>query len=487
MAKTKDELLEEAAAHIKELESEIERMLTPPYQLATVCQLITHEKGDRLVITGSGGPCVIPCPEDKGLKKLLKPGVVITVHPMTGALTEVFEHPIPGVEATVKRVFDSSPMLEIESGNGAVLVYKGHALSDCRAGDVVLLDRTGQVALERVKKDRTAYSVETATGVKWSDVGGQDEAKLTLIEVLEDPIKHKELHRGYGKRPVKGVLLFGPPGTGKTMLAKASANAIQALHGKTEAESAFIYVKGPEVLNMWVGNTEAQIRALFARAKEHKTEFGYPAVIFIDEADALLGKRDSHHASVLGSTVVPTFLAEMDGMEDSGAFVMLATNRPDVLDPAITREGRIDRKIQVGRPDRVASEKILTLYLKKTKVSEPVEKLASKAAEALFSDMYPMYVVGINGKGVERFHLKHLMSGAMLAGIVDTAVAIAVKRDIEAKASKPTGLTLKDMEAAVKHILKAHGSLNHEGDLANFIEACGHSLQEVGVVQRIAA
>lgn len=494
--KSKDDLLAEALEHIKSLEADnaemqvmIERLTSPPFQLATICQVIAHEAGDRVLLAaGSGWPSIIPAPTDKAIVSKLKAGALVSVNGMTGAIAEVFEHPLPGIEATVRRVFDASNMIEIDGGgNGAMQVYKGAALADCKAGDIVLMDRTGQVALQKIKKDRTSYSVETATGVKWDDIGGQDEAKRTLVEVLEDPIKHAALHGGYNKRAVKGVLLFGPPGTGKTMLAKASANAIRELHGKAESDSAFIYVKGPEVLNMWVGNTEASIRSLFARAKEHKAEYGYPALIFIDEADALLGKRDSGHAGILSSTVVPTFLAEMDGMSESGAFVMLATNRPDVLDPAITREGRIDRKIKIDRPDVTASEKILALYLAKTKTSEAVEKLAATAAKALFSDEYPMYNIGIQSAGVIKFHLRNLVSGAMLAGIVDTAVAVAIRRDIDTKSKKPSGVALADMRAAVQQIVTANRALNHEDDLAHFVESNGHTTKQVNVIQRVAA
>lgn len=488
MAKNVDELLEKAAEHIKELEQELQRLMTPPFFLATVCTRVKMGDVEHLVMAapGASGPVIVPAPEDKKLLKKLEPGTLVSVNPQTSAIVNVYDDVLPGVEATVKRVMEDSGMLELDSGMGGMgaLVYKSKALSCVKPGDVVILDRTGQVALRQIKKDRTAYSVETATNISWKDIGGQEEAKRVLREVLEEPIKYAHLHAAYGKRPVKGVLLHGAPGNGKTLLAKASANAIRKLHGKDESETAFIYVKGPEVLNMWVGNTEAQIRGLFARAKEHKDNYGYPALIFIDEADAILGKRGSQHGSVLSSTIVPTFLAEMDGLSDSGAFVMLATNRPDTLDPAIVREGRIDRKVAVNRPEMMDSARILSIHLERTKLKDAAGTLAATAAKKLHSDEFPLYNVAISGKGVMKFHVRELISGAMLAGVVDLATSIAIQRDIKDEAKEPSGIVWQDMEAAIIQTVTSNRGLNHDDDLMAFIEQRGGNPEQT-TVQRL--
>ena len=491
MAQEKD-LLTRAKEHIAALEGEINRLMSPPLSFATVLKVLDKE---RVLVSAGSGPVIATVGPPAGVKldpeveamfklkstKGLKPGETLTVNGM-GAITDKIEVPLAGAEATVRRVFGDE-MMEIDSGMGAALVFKGQVADCVRPGDTVQMDRTGNVALKLVPKDNTSYSVETATGVTWADIGGQDHAKDALQEAVAGPVTHAKLYKAYGKRPLKGVLLSGPPGCGKTLLAKACANAVREAHGADEAETAFIYVKGPEVLNMWVGNTEAQIRGLFTRAREHKERHGYPAVMFIDEADAILGKRGSQHGSVLASTVVPTFLAEMDGMSDSGCFVLLATNRQDVLDPAIVREGRIDRKVVVARPQMREAAAILRIHLGKTKTKDNPDELAGVAAAELFSDTHRLYRVGLKGKGMHDFHIKHLVSGAMLAGVVDVATSLAIARDAAANKGA-SGLVKEDMHAAVLHIVKANRNLNHDDDLLLFGETHG---AEVEGVQRVAA
>lgn len=483
-----DELLRKLRAHIEALEEEIGRLTTPPFGTTTVLKDVGS---GRVMIAGNGGTMIVDLPHkrDKDGKPLKSAIPAPPVGSMlltngVGAIVEPMDLPTSGMEATVKRVFDGDQM-EIGGGmDGAILVFKGSVAGVVKAGDTVLLDRTGSVALRIIPKDRTAYSVETSTGVEWSDIGGQDLAKAALQEAIEGPIRHTKLFKAYGKRPMKGVLLSGPPGCGKTLLAKAAANTIRTLHGTSEAETAFIYVKGPEVLNMWVGNTEAQIRGLFTRAREHKAEHGYPAVIFIDEADAILGRRDSRHGSVLSSTVVPTFLAEMDGLTDSAAFILLATNRQDILDPAIVREGRIDRKIRVDRPQLRDTAQILSIHLGKTKVAEDPNELAGVAAAELFSDTHVLYRVGLKTKGVQQFCIRHLVSGAMLAGVVDMATSIAIRRDTVT--GKASGLTACDMlEATCKVIASNHG-LNHEEALMMFAESHGDEIEGVQPMAAVA-
>lgn len=469
--------LEKAAEHIRALEEEIERLSTPPLQLRTVLKVLDDEQ-----VLGSGDAIVKLPPTMKA--KTLKPGTLVTVNGI-GAIVDKIDINLAGMTTTVKRVFDGD-MMEIEGGmgSGGGLIFKGLVASEVKPGDLVQLDRTGSVALKIVPKDKTSYSVETATGVCWDDIGGQEQAKAALREAVEGPIKHSKLFKAYGKSPLKGVLLSGPPGCGKTMLAKAVANSIREAHGADESSNAFIYVKGPEVLNMWVGNTESQIRGLFARAREHKELYGYPAVIFIDEADAILGKRGSQHGSVLSSTIVPTFLAEMDGLSDSGAFVLLATNRQDILDPAIVREGRIDRKVVVSRPEMKESAQILKIHLLKTKVKDDADELAGTAAAELFSDSHLLYRVGLKDKGAKPFHVRHLVSGAMLAGVVDMATSIAIRRDSEGGKERASGLIKADIEQAVVDIVKANRNLNHDDALESFAETHG---AEIEAVQRVAA
>lgn len=485
------EALKEAKAHILALEAELDRLMSPPFSIGTVLKPLTE---GAMLVSAGGGPVIVSLPwVGEGTEKVAKlwpstkrkklmPGALITFNG-AGAIVDVLDIQLPGGEATVKRLFEGE-MMEVEGGlsGGAVLVFKGDTCP--KPGDTVQMDRSGQIAMKIIPKDVRAYSVETSTGVEWNDIGGQEDAKAALREAVEGPVLNAALFKAYGKKPLKGVLLSGPPGCGKTLLAKATANAIRESHGKDESNTAFIYVKGPEVLSMWVGNTEAQIRGLFARAKEHRDTYGYPAVIFIDEADAILGKRGTSHGSVLASTVVPTFLAEMDGMADSGAFILLATNRQDILDPAIVREGRIDRKVRVDRPKLTDAAKILRIHLGKTKVADDPDAVAGAAAAELFSDTHLLYRVGLKGKGMQPFYVRSLISGAMLAGVVDMATSIAIARDASASKPKASGVKTDDIVAAVNRVVNANRNLNHDDDLMLFAEQHG---AEIEAVQRIAA
>jgi proteasome-associated ATPase len=304
-------------------------------------------------------------------------------------------------------------------------------------GDRVVLDTSGSVILQNLGKDDERFRFTAETNVSWDDIGGLVEAKQQMIEVIELPHRNPELYEFYGKKPVKGVLLYGSPGCGKTMLGKATA-------------------------------TEATIRQLFERARKHKAEFGYPAVIFIDEADAILGKRGTGISSDIERTIVPMFLTEMDGLEDSGAVVILATNRPDVLDPAVVRDGRIDRKIKITRPDRSGAVDIFELNLNGMPLNNgySVKELAETGADQLFSKERVLYHVRLKGDNRMDLTLGQICNGGMIAGIVDQATSTAMHRDIET--GEPQGLRKEDIIGAVDAVFCQNLGLNHTDELTDF-------------------
>lgn len=336
----------------------------------------------------------------------------------------------------------------LETGQSKI-VYSLLSAEDEEVGARVSLDASNQVILLKIPEEEKLPVVEE-TGVSWDDIGGQKEAKEAMRQAIEWPILYKDLYAHYGKKFISGILLYGPPGTGKTLLGKAAATAIAHLHGHAAVSSGFVYVKGPELLNMYVGATEASIRALFKKARLHKKENGYPAIIFVDEAESILSKRGSGVSSDMEKTIVPMFLTEMNGMEESGAIVILATNRPDRLDPAITRDQRIDRKIRVDRPDLEDTKQLFELYLKKVPLIEtlPVREAADFAAEELFSDLYNLCSVTFTDRSDRDFYLRHSVSGAMIATMVDTATSFAVARDLES--GQPSGVCKDDLLAAIQ-------------------------------------
>ena len=227
-------------------------------------------------------------------------------------------------------------------------------------------------------------------------------------------------------------------------------------------------------MDRWVGSSETTIRSLFVRAREHKSRHGYPAVIFIDEADAILGRRGSGISSDMERTIVPMFLAEMDGLDDSGSFMILATNRPDILDPAVVRDGRIDRKIKVTRPHRKASEEIFRLHLgsKPIQMDCGINDMADYASNTLFSSKHVLYKVDMRVENdivhdVKCFTLGHMSSGAMIAGIVDRATSLAMHRDIASGSA--SGITSMDIDLAITQVFHESRDLDCSDALSDFI------------------
>lgn len=304
--------------------------------------------------------------------------------------------------------------------------------------------------------EASPFSPGSIPSVTWDDIAGLENAKRDLVEAIEMPHRYKALYKHYKKRPVKGVLLSGDPGCGKTMLGKAAANSLAAIYGAESAKTGFLYIKGPEILNQYVGQTEQTIREIFIDAGRHHAVHGYPAVIFIDEADAILATRGSRSIGI-GNTIVPAFLTEMDGLEDSHAVVILATNRPDVLDPAIIREGRIDRKVHVTRPDLPTAIRIATLNLQNYPIAKgfDVVDMATGLATEIFSEARTV--------GNDRM-LREIVNGAMIAAAADLAVAQAMHRDIAANKLEKgfSGVSGEDIIEAVNRIQAQNHGLNHQ-------------------------
>jgi proteasome-associated ATPase len=369
--------------------------------------------------------------------------------------------------------------VEVEwQGNGRIARYS-NKIKAPEPGDRLMMDGGGQVAIRNLGPDESHFQFNGTTGVTWDDIGGLQDAKEALIEAVELPHRYAELYRNYNKKGTKGVLLYGPPGCGKTMLAKAAATSVATSLGKKQVDTGFIYVKGPEILNSYVGNTEATIRSLFARARKHKKLHGYPAVILLDEADAILGKRGSHANTGMEHTVVPQFLSEMDGLDDSAAIMLLATNRPDTLDSAVTRDQRVDRKIRVGRPNQSGAEEILKLNLRDCPLVKGLsaDDASAQAAASLYNTDLKYYNL-VGAKGSVAFTLAGLVNGAMIAGLVDKATTTAMRRDIT-NGGKAKGVTIQDLEAAVKLTYRENKDLNHEMEVQEFAEERGLSMDQI--------
>jgi proteasome-associated ATPase len=278
-------------------------------------------------------------------------------------------------------------------------------------------------------------------------VGGQEEALSAIKDAIELPLLHADLFSKFQHQTPKGFLLYGPPGCGKTLLGKATAyNLTKQLKEKTgeDMQQFFMHIKGPEILNMWVGESERQVREIFNTAREKRKE-GFMPFIFIDEAESILGTRRAGRYSSILSTLVPMFCTEMDGIESlNEVVIILASNRADLIDPAILRPGRIDRKIKVSRPDRASAYDIYKIYLtedlpydpelveQKGEIEVVVDYLVTKVVDAQFARKEENRFLEITLRSGKRETLYRgdLVSGAIIASVVERAKELAIKRAI---------------------------------------------------------
>ncbi len=315
-----------------------------------------------------------------------------------------------------------------------------------RPGDTLLVDRRAGYAFENIPKTEISkLALEEAPDVSYADIGGLDDQIELIQDAVELPFLHPEMYRAYKLHPPKGVLLYGPPGCGKTLIAKAVANSLSQRIGDA-GTSYFINVKGPELLNKYVGETERQIRVIFERARELAGD-GRPVIIFFDEMESIFRTRGSGVSSDMETTVVPQLLAELDGVEDlSNVIVIGATNREELIDPAILRPGRLDIKIRVQRPNRKGSRDIFARYITDTiPLAVEVDELIDSAVEHLFTPR-PYVRLTLVDNTQETLNYHDFVSGAMIANIVDRAKKSAIKDHIEGKG---IGLTIAHLTDAI--------------------------------------
>jgi proteasome-associated ATPase len=450
-----EETQDQARVAIEKLSDAVDKLRAPALRLGTLLQKLPKARA-LVCVNGTEYICSLDpsIPEvslETGARVLLNEAFAVTD-------TFGFDRSGPVVKVT-ELLSDNRLRVGNESGISDLVVARSSLLSKekLKQGHEIRLDINQRVAIEVIGQskriDRSLTKVEPIT---WSQIGGQEEAVQGIRDSIELPFLHAKLFKRFSHPVPKGFLLYGPPGCGKTLLGKATAHNLRLqIRDKTGEDHPefFLSVKGPEILNMWLGESERQVRDLFAQCREKAAE-GHLAFLFIDEAESVLGTR---HAVRIGtnilSTLVPMFCTEMDGLESlQNVVVIIASNRADLIDPAILRPGRIDRKIRVRRPDKPAARDIYKIYLKEElPLAEPRDALVDAVAEAHYAHIEENRFLDVSYRSGRHDYLYRgdLASGAIIAAIVERAKEYAIKRSIEKGGECP--LTRQDLlDALVK-------------------------------------
>jgi proteasome-associated ATPase len=442
----REEMVVEARRMIEKLEEVIKKVTSPANRIGTFLGAISRDTA-HIVVGGADYYCNvdprIPLAKlKKGTRVLVNEAFVIV-----GDLGFETAGPVTKITEVI-----GTDRLRVGSEHGlqSMVLQRSAdlATSTLKSGDEVRVDSNYRMALEMLSAPKShEHYLDSVPELPWEKVGGQENALQAIKDAIELPLLHVDLFKKFQHATPKGFLLYGPPGCGKTLIGKATAyNLTKQLREKAGADvhEYFMHVKGPEILNMWVGESERMVREIFATAREKRKE-GFMPFLFIDEAESILGtRRASRHANIL-STLVPMFCSEMDGIDSlDDVVIILASNRADLIDPAILRPGRIDRKIKVNRPNKQGARDIYRIYLtddlpydgalpkESAGMGEAIDRLIERLLERQFArrEENKFLEVTLRSGRKEILYRSDLISGAIIASVVERAKAIAIKRAI---------------------------------------------------------
>ncbi len=495
--------LREAREHIAALREEVDKLTQPPSAYGTF--LATNDDGSIDVFAGGRKMRVALHPElaDADLKRgqevVLNESLNVVLargSETSGEVVVLKEVLEGGVRAIITGRADEERVVEIAETLRA---------EKLRAGDSILMDARTGLLLEKLPRPEVEELVlEEVPDISYEDVGGLDSQIEAIMDAVELPFLHRELFLEHKLPAPKGILLYGPPGCGKTLIAKAVANSlakkVAQVTGDASARSYFLNIKGPELLNKYVGETERQIRLVFQRARE-KSEEGFPVIVFFDEMDSLFRTRGTGISSDMESTIVPQLLAEIDGVETlKNVIVIGASNREDLIDPAILRPGRLDVKIKIERPDEGAAAQIFARYLTADLPLDEGEvtsmgggdreKCVRLMIETTVAEMYRtdednrfLEVTYQNGDK-ETMYFKDFSSGAMIENIVRRAKKLAIKRVI---AGAGRGIRTEDMLASIKQEYKEHEDLPNTTNPDDWAKISGKKGERIVYVRTLVS
>ena len=494
--------LREARDHIGALREEVDKLTQPPAAYGTL--LARNDDGTVDVYSGGRKMRVAVHPA-LDADELVRGGEVVLNESLNVVMARTPE--TNGEVVTLKEL--------LEDGKRAIIIGRADEervaeLADSlydgphlRAGDSVLMDSRSGLLLEKLPRPEVEELVlEEVPDISYSDIGGLDDQIEQIADAVELPFLHQELFAEHRLPAPKGILLYGPPGCGKTLIAKAVANSLAKKVGArsvdANAKSYFLNIKGPELLNKYVGETERQIRLVFQRARE-KSEEGWPVIVFFDEMDSMFRTRGTGISSDVESTIVPQLLAEIDGVESlRNVIVIGASNREDLIDPAILRPGRLDVKIKIERPNETAAAQIFARYLTAElpidadavrdigggDVQKSVQSIIERTVEEMYrSDKENEFLeVTYQNGDKEIMYFKDFASGAMIENIVRRAKKLAIKRVL---ADGPKGIRLSDMIESIHQEYKEHEDLPNTTNPDDWAKISGKKGERIIYVRTI--
>lgn len=495
--------LREAREQITSLRDEVDKLTQPPSAYGTLLGINDDGTADVFSTGRKVRVAVHPSLKEDDLKK----GSEVVLNESMN-IVEVKAPDVTGDVATFKELLDG--------GERALIVGRADeerivALADrligkkIRSGDSILLDGRSGMLIEKLPRPEVEELIlEEVPDVEYEDVGGLDHQIEQIMDAIELPFLHPDLFAEHRLPAPKGILLYGPPGCGKTLIAKAVANSlakkVAEVSGDASGRSYFLNIKGPELLNKYVGETERQIRLIFQRARE-KSEEGWPVIVFFDEMDSLFRTRGTGISSDMESTIVPQLLAEIDGVETlKNVIVIGASNREDLIDPAILRPGRLDVKIKIERPDEEAAAQIFSRYftsdlpLDAGEIDElgggDPDKAVAAMIEQTVAEMYRsdeqnefLEVTYQNGDK-EIMYFKDFSSGAMIENIVRRAKKLAIKRRID---GGTYGIRVDDLIQAIQQEYKEHEDLPNTTNPDDWAKISGKKGERIVYVRTLVS
>ena len=485
-------MLREAREHIGSLRDEVDKLTQPPNAYGVVVG--KNDDGTVDVLTSGRKMKVEIHPEidfellDLGAEIALNESfaVISARRPDTvGEVVTLKDVMEDGIRAIVIGRADEERVCELASSLRGVRL---------RNGDMLRLDPRSNMLLEQLPRPEVEdLLLEEVPEISYDDIGGLDTQIEAIADAVELPYLHQHLFAEYRLPAPKGILLYGPPGCGKTLIAKAVANSLAKkvadTMGEGKGRSYFINIKGPELLNKYVGETERQIRLVFQRARE-KSEEGWPVIVFFDEMDSMFRIRGSGISSDMESTIVPQLLAEIDGVEGlKNVIVIGATNREDLIDPAILRPGRLDVKIKIDRPQAAAAAQIFARYLTDEipiAGSEEVPDMIEATVAEMFrdDDANRFLEVTYQNGDKEVLYYKDFASGAMIENIVRRAKKLAIKRVI---GGGERGVCTADLISSIKQEYKEHEDLPNTTNPDDWAKIAGKKGERIVFIRTLVA